>query len=207
MPSLQSLLFAGLVASGTLACAIPDGRRPVEAGFWMDRVSYDLAGHGGPLTVDELGVVERAALEEVRRAFTGIALQFSHRRNARYTVSVVQHLYDLRLRSTHEVYGNARAIPGFGGRGAVNFFAVASSAAAYAPENASRGDVIAAVGRGVGRVAIHEFIHLFLPQAPIDGIDDALSYEYGHGGRREQYYGELRWGFAKGALLRKFSSK
>ena len=204
---LPPLLLAVLVAAGTLACAIPGDRRPVEAGFWMDRVSYDLAGHGGPLTADELSVVDLAALEEIRRAFTGIALQFSRRRDARYTVSVVQHLYDLRLRSTREVFGNARAIDGFGGRGAVNFFAVASSAAAYAPENASRDDVIAAVGRGVGRVAIHEFVHLFLPQAPIDGIDDALSYEYGHGGRREQYYGELRWGFAKGVLLRKFSTE
>src|SRR5687768_3906980 len=171
MSAVQPLLFAGLAASVTLACASPDGRRPVEAGFWMDRVSYDLVGYGGPLTGDELSTVERAALDEIRRAFAGIALQFSQRRDARYTVSVVQHLYDLRFRSTREVFGHARAAAGFGGRGAVNFFAAASSAAAYAPENASRGEVIAALGRGLGRVAIHEFIHLFLPQSPIDGID------------------------------------
>jgi hypothetical protein len=56
-------------------------------------------------------------------------------------------------------------------------------------------------------VAIHECIHLFLPQAPIDDSADPLGYEYGHAGRREQYYGELRWGFARAALLRELGAR
>jgi hypothetical protein len=95
---------------------------------------------------------------------------------------------------------------GLGGRGAVNFHAVASSAVAYAPEGATREEVIGAIGRGIARVAIHEFIHLFLPQAPIDDSADPLSYEYGHAARREQYYGQLRWGFARAALLRELGA-
>ena len=196
------LLIAGVVAAGTVACATFDRPRSVEAGFWLDTLTYDLIGLGGPMTARELSLIESAALAEIRRAFTGVAVRFSPRRDTRYVVTVVQHVYDLRVRRTSEVFGNARAMRGFGGRGSVNFYAVASAAAAYAPASATREDVIGAIGRGVGRVAIHEFTHLFLPRAPIDGSDDPLSYEYAHAARREQYYGELRWGFAKPMLLR-----
>jgi len=200
------VLIVSVVAAGTLACATVDRPRPVEAGFWLERLTYDLIGLGGPLTPRELALVETAALDEIRRAFAGVAVRVSPRRDARYIVTVVPHLYDLRVRRTSEVFGNARAMRGFGGRGAVNFYAVASAAAAYAPQDATRQDVIGAIGRGVGRVAIHEFTHLFLPRAPIDASDDPLSYEYGHAARREQYYGELRWGFAKPMLLREFGT-
>ena len=200
------VLIVSVVAAGTLACATVDRPRPVEAGFWLERLTYDLIGLGGPLTPRELALVETAALDEIRRAFAGVAVRVSPRRDARYIVTVVPHVYDLRVRRTSEVFGNARAMRGFGGRGAVNFYAVASAAAAYAPQDATRQDVIGAIGRGVGRVAIHEFTHLFLPRAPIDASDDPLSYEYGHAARREQYYGELRWGFAKPMLLREFGT-
>lgn len=200
------VLIVSVVAAGTLACATLDRPRPVEAGFWLERLTYDLIGLGGPLTPRELALVETAALDEIRRAFAGVAVRVSPRRDARYVVTVVPHLYDLRVRRTSEVFGNARAMRGFGGRGAVNFYAVASAAAAYAPQDATRQDVIGAIGRGVGRVAIHEFTHLFLPRAPIDASDDPLSYEYGHAARREQYYGELRWGFARPILLREFGT-
>lgn len=198
----QRRLIVSVVAAGTIACAAFERPWPMEAGFWLEPLTYDLIGLGGPMTARELSLVESAALDEIRRAFTGVAVRFSPRRDARYAVTVVQHVYDLRVRRTSEVFGNARAMRGFGGRGSVNFYAVASAAAAYAPENATRQDVIRAIGRGVGRVAIHEFTHLFLPRAPIDASADPLSYEYGHAGRREQYYGELRWGFAKPMLLR-----
>ena len=200
------VLIVSVVAAGTLACATVDRPRPVEAGFWLERLTYDLIGLGGPLTPRELALVETAALDEIRRAFAGVAVRVSPRRDARYIVTVVPHLYDLRVRRTSEVFGNARAMRGFGGRGAVNFYAVASAATAYAPQDATRQDVIGAIGRGVGRVAIHEFTHLFLPRAPIDASDDPLSYEYGHAARREQYYGELRWGFARPMLLREFGT-
>jgi hypothetical protein len=55
-------------------------------------------------------------------------------------------------------------------------------------------------------VAVHEFTHLFLPKLPIDQATDPLSFEYGHAGRREQFYGELHWSVARKALLRTFKS-
>jgi hypothetical protein len=206
MAFLCRALIAGIVAAGTSACTMFEPRRPVAAAFWLEGVSYDLAESGGPLTARDLVIIETTALDEIRSAFDGISMRFSRRRDARYAVTVVQHLYDLRLKRTSEVFGNARAVRGLGGRGAVNFHAVASAAAAFAPKDATRQDVIDAIGRGVGRVAIHEFTHLFLPRTPIDASDDLLSYEHGHAGRREQYYGQLRWGFARAALLREFGA-
>ena len=52
------------------------------------------------MTARELSLVESAALDEIRRAFTGVAVRFSPRRDARYAVTVVQHVYDLRVRRT-----------------------------------------------------------------------------------------------------------
>ena len=201
----RAVLIAAAISTTMLACATPV--RPVEAAVRAEDVSYDLVESGGPLTPTEIAAVHAAALAEVRGAFTGISVRFSQRADARYTVTVVQRLYDLRLRRRQEVFGNARAMRGLGGRGAVNFHAVASSAVAYAPEGATREEVIDAIARGLARVAIHEFIHLFLPQAPIDDSADPLGYEYGHAGRREQYYGELRWGFARAALLRELGAR
>ena len=126
------VLIVSVVAAGTLACATVDRPRPVEAGFWLERLTYDLIGLGGPLTPRELALVETAALDEIRRAFAGVAVRVSPRRDARYIVTVVPHLYDLRVRRTSEVFGNARAMRGFGGRGAVNFYAVASAGPARA---------------------------------------------------------------------------
>ena len=202
-----ALLSVALATVTSVCSPTPDRAQSVEAAFRAERVSYDLTGWGGPLTPPEIASVHDAALAEIRGAFAGMAVRFLQLDDARYTVTVVQHLYDLRLRRRQEVFGNARAVRGLGGRGAVNFHAVASSAVAYAPEGATREEVIGAIGRGVARVAIHEFIHLFLPQTPIDDSADPLSYEYGHAARREQYYGELRWGFAKAALLREFGAR
>ena len=109
------LLIAGVVAIGTVACATFDRPRSIEAGFWIEHLTYDLVGWGGPMTVGELALVESAALDEIRRAFAGVAVRFSPHRDARYAVTVVQHLYDLRVRRTSELFGNARAMRGFGG--------------------------------------------------------------------------------------------
>lgn len=78
----------------------------------------------------------------------------------------------------------------------MSFKLLASSAIGYAPPTASRAEIIAAIGKGVGRAAVHEFAHQLLPTAPIDGSTNVRSYEYGSAGRAEQYYGELQWDVA-----------
>ena len=78
----------------------------------------------------------------------------------------------------------------------MSFTFLASGAVGYAPSNADRASMIEAIGRGIGRSAVHEFTHQLLPTAPIHDSTDAQSYEYASAARSEQYYGELRWNLA-----------
>jgi hypothetical protein len=91
----------------------------------------------------------------------------------------------------------SRAIAGIGGQGAVNFQLLANSAIAYSPDDAGRTTMIAAIGRGIGRAAAHEFAHQFLGAAPIHDSKDIQSYEYRSADRREQYYGDMHWDIAR----------
>jgi hypothetical protein len=77
----------------------------------------------------------------------------------------------------------------------VSFGVLAASAIGYAPQDADRGAVVEGIGRGIGRAAVHEFAHQFLPSAAIHG-EDVRSYEYGAANRPEQFYGEMHWDIA-----------
>jgi hypothetical protein len=88
---------------------------------------------------------------------------------------------------------------GFGGAGAVSFEFAANGAMAYAPESAARPVVIDAIGRGAGRVAVHEFAHQLVPHIEIHNSRNPNSYEYGSISR-EQYFGDMHWDIAGPAL-------
>jgi hypothetical protein len=64
--------------------------------------------------------------------------------------------------------------------------------------------MIAAIGRGTGRAAVHEALHQLLPRAPIDRPSDVRSYEYYSGARVEQFYGPIRWDFARPLLAERY---
>jgi hypothetical protein len=100
--------------------------------------------------------------------------------------------------------GESRRIAGLGGQGAVNFQLLSNSAIAYAPEGANRAEIIEAIGRGVGRAAVHEFAHQLLGTFPIHDSKDRQSYEYPTADRREQYYGDMHWDIAGPLLKEKF---
>ena len=85
------------------------------------------------------------------------------------------------------VAGQSRGIQGFGGSGAVSFDFLANGAMSYAPDDADRAALVAAIGRGVGRTAVHELTHQLLPTAPIHDSRDAQSYEFQSAARRAQY--------------------
>jgi len=182
-----------LVVAGEWAC----GERIVDAGFWFERVTVESSRLGGSLTPEDLHTIKSVATSEVASAFSGLRIAFSERRNATYCVRVVQELHDFRFpRQRGGPAGQSHAISGLGGSGAVNFELLASNAIGYAPPTASRAEIIAAIGKGVGRAAVHEFAHQLLPTATIDGSTNVRSYEYGFASRREQYYGELQWDLA-----------
>ena len=76
----------------------------------------------------------------------------------------------------------------------------------YAPQDADRVAVVQAIGRGIGRAAVHEFVHQLLPRLNIHDSKDDRSYEYGYSSRPAQYYGDMRWDLARPALLERFGN-
>jgi hypothetical protein len=128
-------------------------------------------------------------------------IRITENRKARYHVRVVQRVRDGRMLKAVEVAGQSRGMSGFGGSGVVNFYLLANGAVAYAPADLTRSAIVDAIGRGVGRSAVHELTHQFLPRAAIDRSRDRASYEFYSAGRPEQFFGTLRWDMA-GPLLR-----
>lgn len=186
-----AVLFAGCVPSD----------RSVTAGFWFEPTSYR-STLIGTMTPDDLVTIDAVARAELQAAFEGLSIVVSDRRDARYRVVVTQDLRDDRMKREMAVAGASRAIAGLGGAGAVSLAFLAAAAEVYAPSDASRATIIDAIGRGIGRVAVHEFAHQFLPDVPLHDSRDPATFEYGAANRPEQYFGTLRWGFA-GPLLRK----
>lgn len=176
---------------------------PVEAGFWFEDVRYASTRLSGPLVAADIATIASVARDELARAFEGLPVSFSERRDARHRVRVVQQLRDMRFRRPTAIPAESRAVPGLGGQGAVSFSWLASAAVTLAPQDAERPAIIEAIGKGLGRAAVHEFTHLMLPTASIDDPADVTSYEYYSAARREQYFGSMRWNRARPLLERR----
>ena len=69
------------------------------------------------------------------------------------------------------------------------------------------GRVLGATGRGIGRVAVHEFVHQILGKAIAHNDVDVDSYEYGNPAGRSQYYGDLHWTSALPLLRQRLGGK
>ena len=148
----------------------------------------------------ELDTIDDTARAEIEHAFRDFEVSVTENRRARFRVVVLPELKDHRLRRTGSHAGESRAVSGFGGSGSVNFEYVANGAMVFAPDDATRAELIAALGRGIGRVAIHEFLHQLLPKVPIHDSRDVNSYEGNSPARIEGYFGDLRWDMAAPSL-------
>lgn len=190
-----AVLLAGLAAG----CTLPARGRDVTAGFWFEPVSYESQVLGGPLTAADLDTIASVARAELATAFQDFRFTLSDRRDARYRVRVVQELVSQAMHRKTWIAGHAFA-SGFGGAGEVSFLYFASGAQAYAPPDLPRSELIAAIGRGIGRGAAHEFAHLIGYVA--HASRDRGSYEYHAASRLEQYFGPMHWATA-GPLLEK----
>ena len=163
----------------------------------MERVSFSSPRIGVSLSTDDLKTIDAIARLEIEKAFERFDVTVTANRNARYRVIVLPELKDNRLlRRSGNVAGESRAVAGFGGSGAVNFEYVANGAMLFAPDDADRAAVIEALGRGIGRVAIHEFAHQLLPKAAIHDSKDRDSYEGNSPALIEGYFGDLHWDIA-----------
>jgi hypothetical protein len=198
---IVAILIAG--AAAYVLTASRSRRASIEAGFWFEDVAFESLRLGGPLTAAEIATVESVARAELRQAFAGLPIAVSSRRDARYTLRVVQEVRDLRFKRPVGVAGQSRGIAGFGGSGSVSFDFLANGAMAWAPDGADRTELVAAIGRGIGRTAVHEFTHQLLPTAPIHDSRDDQSYEYQSAARRAQYFGPMRWDLARPLLQQK----
>ncbi len=204
-PALRAAIVAILIAGAVVYALAATRPRPgvVEGGFWFDEVTFDSARLGGPITPDEIATIESMARAELTAAFAGLPITFTQRRDARYTIRVMQELRDLRFKRPVGLAGQSRGMPGIGGSGAVSFDFLANGAMAWAPDEADRAEIIAAIGRGIGRTAVHEFTHQLLPKAAIHDSRDEQSYEYSSAARRSQYFGPMRWDLARPLLQRR----
>jgi hypothetical protein len=206
-PSAHPSAIAAAVVAALASIATIGGctsQRSAVLGFWFESVTYKSSSFGRPLTRGELTTIANISQEEITRAFDGLRVTVSNRLDARYRVRVLQELRDPRFRGDVAVAGASRAISAFGGDGAVNFSMLAAYAESYAPPEADRRVIVNAIGRGIGRAAVHEFVHQLLGTVRIDDTDDAQSYEYGSAVRRAQYYGDMHWGHAWPALHQRF---
>jgi hypothetical protein len=194
------VLIAGLAQCAVAGCA----PRVANAGFWFDEVTYESPGLGR-LTPPDLQTIETIARAELTTAFFGMRFVLSERRDASYRVRVVQRLLDNRFRRPVEVAGQSLGIRGLGGQGAVSFSFLASSAIAYAPADVTRAALIEAIGRGIGRAAVHEFTHQILPRSAIHS-PNVRSYEYASAARPEQYFGDMQWDLALPLLRQRIGS-
>ena len=193
-------IAAVVVALGLPSCARD---RVAEAGFWFDRVTFDLpVGDveriGGPIRSDEQAQIESIARAELEAAYVGLRIRFTGQPAGFYRVSVVQDIPGRAL----PVAGASRRVPFGGGAGSVSFRTLGAQAVANAPRDADRSRILAAIGKGIGRTAAHEFAHQILVRVNLHDTKDPDSYENGISNRPSQFYGTLHWAFARPLLAK-----
>jgi hypothetical protein len=200
---LPDRLAALVICIAVASCS----RGPVELGFWIESVTYQSSRIGDPLTPTELSTIGTVARAEIGKAFERFHILVTANQRARYSVRVVPTVKDFRLQRGGVVAGASRGIAGFGGTGEVNFEYVANGAMVFSPESASRAELIEVVGRAIGRVAIHEALHVLLPKAPIHDSRDPRSYEGNSPALVEGYFHDLHWGFAEPLLEKRLGRR
>jgi hypothetical protein len=190
-----SIVIATLIAAG---CSQGRGATPT-AGFWFApnacAIPEGAAATFQPLAADEVALIQQRALAELELAFSGLRIHVAEDRTAFWRVQVMASL-PARMHAALPNAGESVALGMLGGTGAVGFDLVAVNAIRYAPVGASRQTIVDGIGRGVGRVAIHEFAHQILGVTDIHNTDDQDSYEYASPDRPTQYYGHLHWAHA-----------
>ena len=201
-----------MIVALTLALTLSECRfRPPTVGFWFDEGPFpfpsDVAARlGGPLSDTELASIERLSQQEVERAFAGLSVVVTGDHNAFWRVRVMPMLPTGKNQALPRA-GESLALGMLGGTGAVGFDFVSFNAVQFAPAGASRQTVLDGIGRGIGRVAVHEFMHQILGASSAHNDSDPDSFESGRADRPSQYYGELHWTTALPLLRQKFGEQ
>jgi len=169
---------------------------PVAA-FWFDDGAFALPRAintelGGPLTDREIESIRVTARSEVERAFAGLRVTIGNTPRGFWRVAVIQ---EVPRRGAMRLPRAGESLPlGFlGGAGSVSVAVITLAAIRYAPPDSPRRTIVEGIGRGIGRVAVHEFGHQILGPAAAHNDADENCYENGSPDRQSQYYGQLRW--------------
>ena len=154
-----------------------------------------IAALGGPLTPAEAATIMQVSRDEVGQAFSPLRIRFTDEGRAFWRVAVVPAVTPRAPngRAMRNAAGAAYTFGMLGGAAFLSFNTLAIKAAVYAPPGVSRQELVQAIGRGLGRSAVHEFAHLVAGSMPIHSDDDG-HYEYDSADRPSQYYGALSWG-------------
>jgi hypothetical protein len=158
-----------------------------------------------PLNDEEIASVQRTSRREIEQAFAGLRINVTTDRAAFWRVRVVASLPARRNQALPKA-GESIALGMLGGTGAVGFDIVSLNAIRYAPPDANRSAILDAMGRGIGRVAVHEFVHQMFGADDLHDSADHDSYEYASPDRPSQYYGSLHWTTAWSRLQAKFGT-
>lgn len=156
---------------------------------------------GSPLTAADIEAIHRLSHEELRRAFDGLRIRFTDDGHAFWRLLVVPSVtrQGLNGRALQNAAGMSYALGPLGGGGYLNFTTLALKAVVYAPAGTTRDGIVTAIGRGIGRSAVHELTHLILGGRALDSAEPD-SYEFESADRASQYYGVLRWSGARPLL-------
>ncbi|MGE3958019.1 MAG: hypothetical protein AB7H96_14965 [Vicinamibacterales bacterium] len=161
---------------------------------------------GELLTDEERRTIRAVARAEVIAAFAAVRLDVTDDASAFWRIAVVRSLPTRTTRAVPRA-GESVALGILGGGGVVACDVVARKAIAFAPAGTTRSEVVEAIGRGVGRTAVHEIVHQVLGADSGHNDADPAAYEHGSSDRAAQYYGTLRWTTSLPALQRKLGAR
>lgn len=212
MPLLLLACAAAAAVMGGLRWYAADS--PVSASFAYDASAFAVtpddvaAALGGPLTDSEQQAIRARSRVEIEQAFTGLRVRFVDGQRAFWRIRVVSSVVPRTLsgRAMLSAAGASYPLGPLGGGGFLNFTTLALKAVLYRPPGTSRDELVAAIGRGIGHSAVHEFTHLMLV-ADSRHSGDETTYEYESADRMSQYYGQLRWADARPLLEQRLGAR
>ena len=198
--------FAAVAIVAVLCLSVfRTARTGIDVCFWYDDFPFTFsapvtAAIGGALTASEVNAIKQISRDELTRAFSGLKVTFTDSREVPWTVGV-QLALERRKGQKLPNAGETFAMGPLGARSLVDFTEVLMAAIAHAPAGTTREQLVTGIGRGVGRVSVHELAHGILGAGAMDNQTDDHSYEYFTHNRSSQYYSELHWARAWPLLI------
>jgi hypothetical protein len=189
------LFFASVIVAlaGSSGCAW----REASVGFLFNTDACivrtgALQPFGDVLSEQERQTIEQLARRELVTAFAPFRVAITGNPSAFWRIAVVRSLPNRASQALPRA-GESIALGPLGGGGTVACDIIVRKAMQFAPDGATRVQLIEAVGRGVGRTAVHELVHQMLGAAGTHNDADPDSYEHGSSDRASQFYGTLHW--------------